>query len=164
MKTATLCFLLRDDEICLAMKKVRFGAGKYNGFGGKVGDKPEFEDETIEEGLVREAKEEIGVEIVDYEKRGVISFFNPQEPDGGQIVHVFTCKQWRGEPQESEEMRPEWFKVNEIPYDKMWEDDKYWLPKVLNGENIEAEFEFDKEDKIVKQRVETVRWAVERNL
>ncbi len=164
MKTATLCFLLRGDEICLAMKKVRFGAGKYNGFGGKVGDKPEFANETIEEALVREGEEEFGIIIKDFENRGFVDFVFPENPGWGQLVHVFVCKKWEGEPTESEEMRPEWFKVNEIPYDKMWEDDKYWLPKVLNGENIEAEFEFDKENKIVKQRVETVRRAVERNL
>jgi hypothetical protein len=28
-------------------------------------------------------------------------------------------------------MKPYWFLLNEIPYDKMWEDDKIWLKEVL---------------------------------
>ena len=50
------------------------------------------------------------------------------------MVHIYTTEVWNGEPVESEEMKPYWYKVEDIPYDRMWEDDKYWLPKVLNGE------------------------------
>jgi hypothetical protein len=28
-------------------------------------------------------------------------------------------------------MKPEWFSIDEIPFDKMWEDDKYWMPRIL---------------------------------
>jgi hypothetical protein len=40
-------------------------------------------------------------------------------------------------------MAPKWFKIEEIPFDKMWPDDKYWLPILLKGENFEGEFHFD---------------------
>ena len=36
MQTETLCLLMRDNEILLAMKKRGFGVGKWNGVGGKV--------------------------------------------------------------------------------------------------------------------------------
>jgi len=32
---------------------------------------------------------------------------------------------------ETEEMKPEWFSIDEIPYDKMWDDDSYWMPRIL---------------------------------
>lgn len=156
MKTATLCFLLKDDGVCLAMKKRGFGVGKYNGFGGKVGDKEEFKNETIEQALVREGQEELEIVINDFEKRGVITFKFPLNPEWEeQVVHVFTSRNWKGEPKESEEMRPEWFKLSEIPYERMWDDDKYWLPRILEGENIEAEFEFDKKGEVAKHNVRT---------
>lgn len=162
MKLATLCFLLRDDEICLALKKVRFGAGKYNGFGGKVGDKPEFEDETIEEALVREGKEELDITIKDYKKAGEIAFVFPDKAEWGQIVHVFICKGWEGEAKESEEMRPEWFKLTEIPYEKMWDDDKYWLPKVLDGDFVRAKFKFNNEGEVISHEIRVLKITAER--
>ena len=52
----TLLFLLKENQILLGMKKRGFGAGKYNGIGGKL--EP---DETVEQAMVRETQEEIGV-------------------------------------------------------------------------------------------------------
>ena|SRR5258708_4306860 len=153
MKTATLCLLLRENQICLAMKKRGFGEGKYNGFGGKVGDKEEFKNETIEEALVREGKEEFDIIIEKFEKMGEIFFIFPNNPDWDQVVHAFICRKWKGEPTESEEMRPEWFKLAEIPYSEMWDDDKYWLPKVLEGQKIKANFAFDDDGKVIKQKI-----------
>lgn len=33
----------------------------------------------------------------------------------------------------TDEMRPEWFSIDEIPYHNMWADDIYWLPLLLAG-------------------------------
>lgn len=32
-------------------------------------------------------------------------------------------------------MRPQWFDIADIPYEQMWEDDKIWLPELLNGQD-----------------------------
>ncbi len=157
MKTATVCFLIHDDEICLGLKKRGFGVNKYNGFGGKVGDKPEFKDETVEKSAEREGQEEFGITIKSLQKVGEICFNFPQNEGWGQIVHVFLCTNWEGNPQESEEMKPVWFKISDIPYGQMWDDDKYWLPKVLNGKKIKASFEFDKEGTVTKQEIQVIR-------
>jgi hypothetical protein len=37
---------------------------------------------------------------------------------------------------------PRWFKTNAIPFDKMWSDDKHWLPLALQGKHINAAFTF----------------------
>jgi len=68
-------------------------------------------------------------------------------------VIVFTCKTWSGEPTETEEMSPQWFQINEIPYDKMWSDDKYWLPKVIEGKHVKADFYFDDNDNLLKYNI-----------
>ena len=58
MKVASLCFLVdkKNKRVLMGMKKRGFGAGKYNGFGGKV-----EAGETIEEAVIRELWEESGV-------------------------------------------------------------------------------------------------------
>ena len=125
------------------MKKRGFGMGRWNGTGGKV----EAGEEIID-AAKRETKEEIGVDIINPEKFGVFHFSFPHKPEFDQDVHLFVAKKWDGEPTESEEMLPKWFSFNEIPYDKMWDDDKHWLGRVLKGEKLEADFVFGEGDKI----------------
>lgn len=139
MKIANVCFLLKDDEVLLAMKKRGFGVGKWNGVGGKL-----KEDETVEEATVREAKEEIGVEIAanDLEKIAEINFHFPDKEGWDNFVHCYVARKWKGEPQESEEMKPQWFKISEIPLTQMWVADTHWLPQALAGQKIKAEFYF----------------------
>jgi 8-oxo-dGTP pyrophosphatase MutT (NUDIX family) len=59
----TLCIIHKNSKILLGMKKRGFGAGFWNGFGGKV-----KEGESIEEAAKRETKEEIGVVPLDLKK------------------------------------------------------------------------------------------------
>jgi len=40
-------------------------------------------------------------------------------------------------------MKPRWFKIEEIPFDQMWPDDKYWLPLLLDGKNFRGKFYFE---------------------
>lgn len=151
-KIMTLVFLQRDGEILLGIKKRGFGVGKWNGLGGKV--KP---DESIEQAAVRELEEEIGVhaDVNDIDKRAILTFFGEDESD--IEMHVFKVNSWQGEPHESEEMRPQWFKIDAIPYENMWDDDPIWLPKFLVGEEFVARFWFNENKKVIKYEVtETV--------
>ena len=139
MRDVTLVFLLRQGEVCLGMKKQGFGEGKWNGIGGKVD-----EGEEIPLAASRELHEEIGV-VADPEKMekvAVIDFHFAQKPEWNQRMHVFFVREWDGEPQESDEMKPEWFAQDSLPYEQMWVDDKYWVPEVLRGRKINAQFHF----------------------
>lgn len=153
MKQVTLVFLIREGEILLAMKKRGFGKGKWNGVGGKV----EL-NESLEQAAFRETREEIGVliEPADLLKVADIKFYFPFVPaDKGynEQVTVFLTNRWTREPIESEEMRPQWFNTKKIPFNQMWSDDKLWLPEVLRGRKILAEFTFDKNEKVEKFKI-----------
>lgn len=140
MRQTTLCLLVREGEILLAMKKRSFGVGKWNGVGGKVDEQKG--DKNVFDAIIREAKEEIGVDLINPEKVGIFHFRFPYKPEWDQDVHLFLVKNWQGNPEESEEMMPKWFKIHQIPYDQMWDDDKYWMPHTLKGEKLEADFIF----------------------
>ncbi|MBI5220436.1 MAG: 8-oxo-dGTP diphosphatase [Candidatus Liptonbacteria bacterium] len=139
-RQGTLCFLIDGERVLLAMKKRGLGTGKWNGSGGKV--KP---GETIEAAAVRELREEVGVKVPaeELQKVGFLMFRNSYTAELNWDVHVFFIRTWQGEPSESEEMRPQWFYRREIPFDQMWVDDQHWLPPVLAGKQIEAEFHFN---------------------
>ncbi len=160
MKQATLCLLIkpacagRENEILLAMKKRGFGVGKWNGVGGKIDSSKG--DKNIVDAAIRETKEEIGVLALNPEKVGVLHFNFPYKSEWDQDVHLFLVKDWQGIPEESEEMMPKWFSFSEIPYDKMWDDDKFWLPHILEWKKLEADFVFEKGEIIKRHDIRIV--------
>ena len=151
LRKVTLCYLIdKDGTVLIAMKKRGFGAGKWNGVGGKLA-----EGESVEEALIRETKEEIGVELKSFRKTGIIRFYFSGEENNkfNQEAHVFTADSWEGEPMESEEMKPKWFSVKDIPLDGMWPDDRYWLKEALHGNYISASFLFDLDGNVKESRL-----------
>ena len=150
-KLYTLCFIVDPTRILLAMKKRGFGVGKWNGYGGKVTD-----GETIEAAAEREIMEEGGIRVKDLSKIGVNTF----EFTGNPVlleVHVFKSTSFEGEPIETEEMKPQWFSLDAIPYKEMWKDDPFWLPIFLSGKIFEGKFLFDETgDKVLKHEVKDI--------
>ncbi len=167
MRDTTLLFLIKKSgaknglgqitDICLAMKKRGFGMGRWNGSGGKCNI-----GESIEDATIRETKEEIGVNIsadnnyADLHKVAELTFIFANKSEWDQLVHVYFAEKWDGEPIESEEMRPVWFKIKDIPFKEMWPDDPFWLPKVIDGNMVKAKFRFGNGDAILEQKVEVV--------
>lgn len=148
LRQVSIVFLRRDNSILLAMKKRGFGAGHWNGAGGK----PEA-GEAIVDTAQRECFEEIAVTPGELERVAVINFYSQGSPDDNQQAHVYFCYDWQGEPKETEEMRPQWFDIEAIPYDSMWADDKYWLPVVLGGQKIQADFYFDANNQVTDHQI-----------
>lgn len=140
-KLLTLVIIKKDDKVLLGMKKRGFGAGYFNGFGGKVES-----SETIEEAAVRELQEECGVFPHSMEKRGILTFHFDDNPQPWE-VHVYHVDDFAGEPSETEEMAPRWFALPDIPYDKMWQDDPIWYPVFLLGGYFKGEFYFHNTDR-----------------
>lgn len=123
---ATLLFVVRDHEILLIHKKRGLGAGKINGPGGKVDP-----GETPQAGAIREVEEELGATPLDVAKAGEVWF---QVTDGTSIrIHVFSAGGLSTEAVETDEAIPLWTALDEIPYDRMWQDDRIWLPMLLEG-------------------------------
>lgn len=140
MRLTTLCYVVKDGKVLLAMKKRGLGEGKWNGPGGKV--QP---GETPEQACEREFFEETQAKVVKPEHRGVIEFVFNAKPDWDQKCYVYVGRDLMGLPQETDEMLPAWYALNELPLDKMWEDDALWLEQVLNGGRVNMRFYFDEQ-------------------
>ena len=147
----TLCIIHQHPKILLGMKKRGFGAGRWNGFGGKV-----KEGENIEDSLRREMKEEAGIELSKIDKVGFMEF--EFTTSGEKIdVHLFKANDFSGELIESEEMKPQWFHVDEIPFTEMWPDDIHWMPLFLKGHKFKGRFLFGESDIILEKKLVRVK-------
>lgn len=148
---AVVCYLVKDGKVLLGRRKeVSLGLGKglISGIGGKVGDKPEFADETYEQALVRELREEIGVAARRWRKVGQIRFLFPHKPKWNQEVTAYIVEDWEGEPQETDAIQPLWFDLGQLPAEKMWHDNQFWVPRVLAGESVQATFLYGGDGKV----------------
>jgi 8-oxo-dGTP diphosphatase len=154
LTTTCLCLLVgtRDDgtrQVLLGHKKTGLGLGKVVGLGGHV--EP---GESSAEAAVREVKEESGLVVPRSALTGgaSLTFLFPAHPSWDMDVDVFVAAQWTGEPVESDEIRPQWFPVAALPFDRMWDDAPYWLPQVLAGERLRATFRYADDNETVAEQ------------
>lgn len=123
MKLSTLCYIEKDN--CYLMlhrtkKEHDVNRGKWIGVGGK------FEpDETPEECLLREVKEETGLTLLKYRFRGILTFI----ADGweSEYIHLYTATEFEGILTECEEGVLEWIPVDQIETLPIWEGDRIFL-------------------------------------
>ncbi|MDO8560251.1 MAG: 8-oxo-dGTP diphosphatase [bacterium] len=144
-KQYTLCLIQQGDDVLLGFKKRGFGQGRWNGFGGKV-----EEGETVDAAAVREVNEEVGLRVAKLDLRGILAFLFEGKKDSLE-VHIFRAVEWNGIPAETAEMRPQWFANHAIPYDRMWPDDRHWLPLFLAGKRFRGTFHFDADGNVVQR-------------
>ena len=144
LTSTCLCLLTRTGgdgaaEVLLGYKKTGFGTGKIVALGGHV--EP---GETAAEAAAREVKEESSIRVTPGSLMAAahLTFSFPAHPSWDMEAEIFTAASWSGEPAESEEIRPQWFPVTALPFDRMWQDAGQWLPRVLAGERLSAAFTY----------------------
>jgi 8-oxo-dGTP diphosphatase len=145
MELTDVCavYILREragrQEVLLGYKRTGFGLGRVVGIGGKV-----EAGESVPAAAVREVLEEteLGIRAADLEPVGDFDYLFPSQPSWSQHSHVFVCRRFTGEPAETDEIVPAWFAVDEVPYERMWDDARRWLPGVLAGGRAAATYTF----------------------
>jgi 8-oxo-dGTP diphosphatase len=143
MMRTCLCLIRRHaadgPEILLGLKKAGFGAGKWVGLGGHIepGEKPVA-------AAVREVAEESGLLVPADSLQHVasIEFRFPSRPSWDQTAEVFVTSVYQGTATESDEVAPRWFAEDSLPLELMWDDARYWLPRVLGGEHVDVVITF----------------------
>ncbi|TLD70347.1 8-oxo-dGTP diphosphatase [Phragmitibacter flavus] len=139
-------FILHDEQVLLIRKKRGFGMGKINGPGGKL-DPGESELDCA----IRETQEELHVTALNPVKRGELMF---TFTDGlAMHVAVFMATQFEGTATETEEAFPLWTPIDAIPFEKMWQDDQYWLHRMLTttADHFHGTFHFDSDTMLTHQ-------------
>ncbi|MDK9580759.1 DNA (cytosine-5-)-methyltransferase [Sneathia sanguinegens] len=125
----TVCYIEKDDEILMLYrnkKKNDINKGKWLGVGGHI-----EEGESPYECVVREIKEETGLEVKKVRARGFITFIYDGNVD---YIHVFSTTEFSGELIECDEGDLKWIKREDILNLNIWESDRYLLSKIVNKE------------------------------
>ena len=119
----TLCYIEKDD--CYLMlhrvkKAVDINKDKWIGIGGHL-----EEGESPEECLVRETREETGLELTDYSLRGVITFVTDRYPT--EYMSLYTAAGFSGTLLSCDEGDLEWVPIKEVEKLPIWEGDKVFF-------------------------------------
>ena len=124
MILSTLCYIENDRGEYLMLHRVKkehdANRDKWIGIGGK------FEPgESPEECVVREAREETGLQLTDYRYRGLVTFVSDQWET--EYMHLFTAHGWTGEVRECDEGTLEWIGKDDLAALPQWAGDRIFL-------------------------------------
>lgn len=130
MKMTTLCYIENND--CYLMlhrtkKKKDVNKDKWIGVGGHAEG-----NETPQECLLREVKEETGLWLTSYKFRGLITFISDEYE--AEMMCLFTADGYTGELITCDEGELEWVKKSDVPQLPTWEGDAQFLKLLLEDE------------------------------
>ena len=147
-QVTALLFVIINGQILLMRKKRGLGAGKINGPGGRL-----ERGESAWDCAMRETQEELGIRPKQVKPAGELFVHAEDQPR----IHcyLFTASDYDGIPIETEEAIPRLYPLDEIPYDEMWEDNRYWLPLIISGQRVIGYSSFANE-RLVDYEVKTL--------
>ena len=137
-------------RVLLIRKKRGMGAGKWNAPGGKV--EP---GESAVQAAVRETREETGLTPTSPRYAGLLEFrFAEGSSSWDNLCRVFHAGSFEGALcPEHDECAPEWVRLDSIPYEGMWEDDRSWLPSLLGGRPFHRVYRFGAGDALLGETI-----------
>lgn len=129
---STLCYIEKDGKYLMLhrIKKTNdINQGKWIGVGGHF-----EQDETPEECLLREVKEETGFTLLDFRLRGILTFLADDFP--AEYIFLYTANQFNGEQVQCDEGVLEWIKKEDISSLALWEGDRVFFHLLDTTENV----------------------------
>ena len=132
MQNTTLCYIEHDNKYLMlhrTKKENDLNEGKWIGVCGKF-----EQDETPEECLLREVKEETGLTLTKYRLRAVITFLSDKWET--EYMYLFTANAFTGILTDCNEGELEWIDKEKVPELNIWEGDQIFLQKLLADEDF----------------------------
>ena len=126
-----LCYIKHNDDYLFLFRNKKehdINEGKWIGVGGHL-----EKGETKEQALIREIKEETGLDIISFTYRGELLFIND---DFEEIMYLYTSSDFKGELKECDEGELHWVDKDKIMDLNLWEGDREFLPLLINSDKF----------------------------
>ena len=143
MNFTTLCYIEKENKYLMlhrTSKKKDGNKDKWIGVGGH------FENgESPEECLLREVKEETGLELTSYQFRGIVTFISDEWPD--EYMCLYTADRYTGDIGNCDEGELVWVEKGKIMDLNIWEGDKIFLKLLTENQpffSLKLEYKGDK--------------------
>ncbi len=127
MRLTTICYIEKDDKYLMlhrTKKENDQSHDKWLGVGGKF-----EENESPDECVVREVKEETGLNLLSYRLRGVMTFVSDMWET--EYMFIYTADKFEGKLTECDEGELLWIEKSKILDLKLWEGDILFLKKLM---------------------------------
>ena len=143
---STLCYIEKDGKYLMLHRTVKekdVNKDKWIGVGGHF-----EEDESPEECLLREVKEETGYTLTSYRYRGIVTFISGNGVT--EYMSLFTADGFCGEQTECDEGQLEWVDIDKVEDLNIWEGDKIFLRLLRDSEEFfSLKLVYDGHDRLV---------------
>lgn len=155
----TLCYIENDEQYLMlhrTKKKNDLNEGKWIGVGGK------FEkDESPEECLLREVREETGYTLTSWRYRGIVTFISGRAES--EYMHLFTADGFTGEQTECNEGELKWISKADVPELNVWPGDRIFLKLLLEREDFfSLKLVYDAGDRLLEAKLDGEEYCFER--
>ena len=143
MNITTLCYIEKENKYLMlhrTSKKKDGNKDKWIGVGGHF-----EEGESPEECLLREVKEETGLELTSYQFRGIVTFISDEWPD--EYMCLYTADKYTGDIGNCDEGELVWVEKGKIMNLNIWEGDKIFLKLLIENQpffSLKLEYKGDK--------------------
>lgn len=130
MQNTTLCYIEQDGQYLMlhrVKKNQDPNAGKWIGVGGKF-----EENESPDECLLREVKEETGLTLTHWHFRGIVTFVSDQWQT--EYMHLFTADGFSGAQTECSEGDLCWVEKSKLSSLNLWQGDRIFLALLQKDE------------------------------
>ncbi|WP_036610412.1 NUDIX hydrolase [Oribacterium sp. P6A1] len=154
----TLCYIENDEQYLMlhrTKKKNDLNEGKWIGVGGK------FErDESPEECLLREVREETGYTLTSWRYRGIVTFISGRAES--EYMHLFTADGFSGEQTECNEGELKWIAKKDVPTLNVWPGDRIFLKLLLERQDFfSLKLVYDAEDRLLEAKLDGKDYLIE---
>ena len=127
MKQTTLCYIEQDNRYLMlhrVKKKNDASHDKWIGVGGKCEN-----DESPDECMLREVKEETGFNVTSWRYRGIVTFISDVWPC--EYMHLFTADRWTGDEKDCDEGELQWIDKDRLFDLNLWPGDRIFLRLIM---------------------------------
>lgn len=149
MTETVVCYIYDNDKILMIYRNKKendINHGKYLGIGGHV-----EKNETPDEAVIREVKEETNLDLIKFKRRGLIHFiYNGIE----ELMHVYEAYEFKGVMSECDEGTLSWVEKKNLFNLNLWMGDIYFLkPMFETDKSFEFKFYYENDNLIKYEEV-----------